>query len=42
MVRVFDVSDRVWRVPYLPGRDFLKYDQEFRVYKKVTPPSRSG
>ena len=40
--RVFNVSDRIRRVPYLPGRGYLQYDQEFRVYRKVSLPSRSG
>ena len=41
--RVFNVTERIRRLPYLPGRGFLKYDQEFRVYHKESSPlARSG
>lgn len=36
--RVFDVSDRISRVRYLPGRGHLKYDRAFTVYHKVSSP----
>ncbi len=40
--RAFDVTDRISRLPFLPGRGYLRYDQEFRVYQKVaSPPARA-
>ncbi len=40
--RAFNVTDRISRLPYLPGRGYLRYDQEFRVYQKVaSPPARA-
>jgi hypothetical protein len=37
------VSDRISRVPYLPGRGCLRHDQAFRIDQKVaSPPARAG